>query len=98
MKSTPSVSRRLQRNQFLRFDHPRGLRLLAEQGALWVTVDGTPEDITLDAGACRIFDGDAAVLVGALHGDAVVSAAASRRTPRWHAWISHTAHRGAEAV
>ena len=79
--------RRLQRDQFLRFEHPRGLCLRAEQGALWVTVDGELDDIEIDAGHCRVFEGDEAILVGSFRGDAVVVASATRSLPRWREWF-----------
>lgn len=84
--SQPVVSR-LRRDQFLRFEHPRGLCLRAEQGALWVTVDGEPDDITLEPGACRVFNGDEGVLVGTFRGDAVLCATAARNIPRWREWL-----------
>lgn len=84
MKASPlPIVQRLQRDRFLRFEHPRGLCLRAESGALWVTVDGEPDDIEIDAGDCRVFDGDEALLVGTFRGDAVVSAQATRSLPRW---------------
>lgn len=85
--STLPLVRRLQRDQFLRFEHPRGLCLRAEQGALWVTVDGELDDIEIDAGHCRVFEGDDAVLVGSFRGDAVVAASATRSLPRWREWF-----------
>ena len=85
--STLPLVRRLQRDQFLRFEHPRGLCLRAEQGALWVTVDGELDDIEIDAGHCRVFEGVEAVLVGSFRGDAVVAASATRSLPRWREWF-----------
>jgi hypothetical protein len=85
--STLPIVHRLRRDQFLRFEHPRGLCLRAEQGALWVTIDGEPDDIEIDAGHCRVFEGDEAVLVGSFRGDAVVAARATRSQPRWREWF-----------
>jgi hypothetical protein len=81
------LTRRLQRDQFLRFAHPRGLCLRADSGTLWVTVDGEPDDIEIGAGDCRSFDGDRPLLVGSFRGDAVVSARATRSVPRWREWF-----------
>lgn len=88
--------RRLRRDQFLRFERPRGLCLRAEHGALWVTVDGEPDDIQIEPGHSRIFEGDDAVLVGTFRGDAVVSASAERSVPRWRAWLAAAAVPSAE--
>lgn len=85
--------RRLRRDQFIRFEHPRGLCLRAERGALWVTVDGEPDDIEIGAGQCRVFDGDEAVLVGSFRGDAVVAAHATQRVARWREWFGFNARR-----
>jgi hypothetical protein len=68
------LARRLRRNQFLHFRHPRRLCVRAESGTLWITVDGEPDDIELHAGASRVFDGGAPVIVGVLGGTAVVTA------------------------
>lgn len=86
-RPTLPVVRHLRCGQFLRFAHPRGLCLRAEQGALWVTVDGEPDDITLEAGASRVFNGDDAVLVGTFRGEAVLSASAQPALPRWRDWF-----------
>ncbi len=67
-------ARRLRNGQVVRFARPQRLCLRAERGTLWVTVDGQYEDIELRAGASRVFDGRAAVLVTALTGDALLSA------------------------
>ncbi len=80
------VVRRLRRGQFLHFRRPRQLCLRAERGSLWITVDGEPDDIELDAGDSRVFDGPARVLVGSLDGDAVVSATPVRRGHAAPAW------------
>jgi len=74
---------RLRRDQFLRFEHPRGLQLRAQQGALWVTIDGEPDDITIEAGTSRVFDGDTGLLVGAFRQDVVLTADAPRGRPDW---------------
>jgi hypothetical protein len=45
-------------------------KLRAERGTLWVTVDGSPDDILLEAGDSRCFAAGDRVLVHALGGDA----------------------------
>lgn len=91
------VHRALRRDQFVRFEHPRGLCLRAEQGALWVTVDGEPDDITIEPGACRVFDGDEGVLVGTFRGEAVLSARSLRAAPRWRSWLGLASLRSVSA-
>lgn len=65
---------RLHRHEFMHFKRPQALRLQADCGTLWVTVDGEPEDIEINAGDSRVFDGHAAVTVGTLGGDALFTA------------------------
>ena len=88
-------ARRLRHGQFLRFARPQRLCLRAERGSLWVTVDGEPQDIELDAGQSRVFDGESLVLVSALGGDAVLTATALAQRPNWRqrlqAWFAHPA-------
>lgn len=79
-------ARRLRRGEFLRFERPRQLCLRAERGSLWITIDGEPDDIELDAGQSRVFDGRAMVLVSSLGGDAVLSATPLPRKPARPAW------------
>jgi hypothetical protein len=81
-------ARRLRHGQFLHFEHPRQLCLRAERGSLWITIDGEPDDIELDAGQSRIFDGRSMVLVGSLGGDAVLSATPLPRKPPVRAWLA----------
>ena len=96
MPSTSSnFVRGLRRGQFLRLNNPRQLCLRAERGSLWVTVDGELNDIQLDAGQSRVFDGRIKVLVSSLGGDAVLSATRLARPSwlsslrlRWPAWLA----------
>jgi hypothetical protein len=76
-------ARRLRRGQFLRFARPQRLCLRAERGSLWVTVDGQPDDIELDPGDSRVFNGEALVLVSAFGGDAVLTATSLAPAPGW---------------
>lgn len=89
MTTTPTLpfARRLRRGDVLRFTHPRQLCLRAERGTLWITVDGERDDIQLDAGMSRVFDGRATVLASALGGDAVLSAVSRRARPAWRMWL-----------
>lgn len=80
--------RRLRKNQVLRFEHPRRLCLRAERGSLWVTVDGQLDDIELDAGQSRVFDGRAMVLISSVGGDAVLSATPLPPQPARPAWLA----------
>src|SRR5688572_28739604 len=82
-----AFAQRLRRDQFLRFDRPRQLCLRAERGSLWITIDGEPDDIELDAGQSRVFDGRAKVLVSSLGGDAVVSVTPLAGKPSTPAWL-----------
>ncbi|EHR71261.1 Protein of unknown function (DUF2917) [Burkholderiales bacterium JOSHI_001] len=68
------LQRRLRRDEFLHLQRPPVLRLRAECGTLWVTVDGEPQDFQIEAGQGRVFDGQAPITVGSLGGDAVFSA------------------------
>ncbi len=86
-KPQTPVRRALRRDQSLRFEHLRGLCLRAEQGALWVTVDGEPDDITIEPGACRVFDGEQGLLVGTFRGEALLSASMLHAVPRWRSWL-----------
>ena len=94
----PAVHRRLRHDELLRFDRARGLRVCAEQGALWITIDGAPGDITLEPGACRVFDLDMPVLVGTFRGEAVLSAHMLRTEPTWRDRLLRRVPRMAEAA
>lgn len=90
MTSSPApVTRRLRHDQFLHFKHPGRLMIRAEQGTLWVTVDGEAADIQLEPGSCRLFKGGAPVTVGVMGNDAVLSVrrlAAPGWRERWQDW------------
>lgn len=73
---TLPLHQRLRPDDFLHFPHPPRLRLCAESGTLWVTVDGEPDDIQIDAGESRVLGGGAPLTVGTLGGDAVLCATA----------------------
>lgn len=87
----PELSRtlhhHLDRQAVLRFD--RAVRLQVDQGALWLTVDGEPDDLQLEPGEVFEHDGHARLVATPLGGPADVS---SRELPtppaRWHAWFA----------
>jgi hypothetical protein len=84
--STLSRKHLLTTGDVLRFDRPRGLCVRSVAGSLWITVDGQRDDIQLDAGQSRRFDGRGTVLVSALGGDAVLALSASAQPmPAWAA-------------
>jgi hypothetical protein len=88
----PSMtSRRLGRADFIYLD-ARPVRLVVDRGTAWVTQDGEPEDIQIDAGNQRDFDGHTRLMVGTLGGEAELrvaplpwprAATALPRLPRW---------------
>ncbi len=82
--------RRLRRHQALSLRRPRQLCLRAERGSLWITVEGHDEDIALEPGERRVFDGPCTVVVSSIGGDAVFSLTPlappeswPRRVARW---------------
>jgi len=84
---------RLERHDFLHFSGHRALRLQADCGTLWVTLDGEPEDIEIDAGHSRDFDGRAAITVGSLGGPAVLRVQALAVPNPWAVRLRHAAKR-----
>jgi len=94
-RTTLPLRRRLRRDHCLHLARPPVLRLQAECGTLWVTVDGEGDDIQIEAGESRVFDGHAPVTIGTLGGDAVFSATPLAPSPRrwWQglgAWFGKT--------
>lgn len=71
MSSHPPTSHPLGPTEFLHL-HGQPVCLYAERGTLWVTQDGEPDDVQLDAGQWRRFDGRARLTVGSLGGEAAV--------------------------
>jgi hypothetical protein len=62
---------------------------------LWITVDGQLEDIQLNAGQSRVFDGRIKVLISSMGGNAVVSVtplsegkSSPARWSRWWKWLT----------
>lgn len=71
MSSHSTTSHRLGATDFLHL-HGQPVCLFAEHGTLWVTQDGEPDDVQLDAGQWHRFDGHADIMVGTLGGEAQV--------------------------
>ena len=91
MNSAPTTSRRLGRADFIHLA-ARPVRLVVDRGTLWVTQDGEPEDIEIDAGGQRDFDGHTRLTIGTLGGVAELrlvplprprAATALLGLPRW---------------
>jgi hypothetical protein len=91
MNRSPA-SARIARNEVRRFAPP--LQLSAVHGVLWVTVDGEPEDIVLEAGESRRFDGRRPVLAMALGGPARLRALPTVPAARGWRWPWQTAGAG----
>lgn len=77
---------RLHHGEFQHFKRHQAVRLHADSGVLWVTVDGEIEDIEINAGSSRVFDGRATVTVGTFDGDALFTATPLSQ-PGWAAWL-----------
>lgn len=56
----------LRKGQLLALRGRRGDRIESRRGALWVTQDGDPTDVVLDAGEAHVLEHDARVLIQAL--------------------------------
>ena len=91
MNSAPTTSRRLGRADFIHLA-ARPVRLVVDRGTLWVMQDGEPEDIEIDAGGQRDFDGHTGLTIGTLGGEAELrlvplprhrAATALLGLPRW---------------
>lgn len=85
--TTPTV-RRLRRGQVLRLTRPQGWCVRAERGTAWLTIDGRPEDITLDKGESHRIAARDTALVTALGGDLVVSLLPPARAAGWRERIA----------
>lgn len=51
----------------------RGVRVTAQRGTAWLTIDGVREDIVLDAGAAYRIDNDRDVVISAIAGPVAVA-------------------------
>lgn len=92
MYSAAMSSRRLGRADFIHLAAALPVRLVVDSGTLWVTQDGEPEDIEIDAGGQRDFDGNTRLTIGTLGGQAELrleplprprAAKALLELPRW---------------
>ena len=55
--------RTLKAGTTLAVSHPRGQRIDCLRGSLWLTFDGEPRDVVLDAGQSHMAEGDSRLLV-----------------------------------
>lgn len=83
----PSTHRLLP-GQPLRLRRRQPLRLRAQQGSLWITVDGLPDDFVLQPGECHVFAAGARLLVTAIDGGAELTATALPAAPAWRARLT----------
>ena len=56
----------LRKGQLLAVSGRGGVRVESRRGAVWVTQDGDPNDVILNAGEAQVLDGGAPVLIQAL--------------------------------
>lgn len=91
MNLPDTASHRLGRSDVLHLA-ARPQRLSVEHGSLWVTQDGEPEDMQIDAGASLEFDGHTALLVSTLGGPALL-----RVTPLAPSHAAHATHQARTA-
>jgi hypothetical protein len=56
----------LRKGQLLAVAGRRGVRVESRRGAVWITQDGDPNDVILNAGESHVLDGGAPVLIQAL--------------------------------
>jgi hypothetical protein len=102
MKQPALTRRRLGRADFLHLA-AWPVRLTVDRGTVWVTQDGEPEDIQLDAGGRRDFDGHTRLMVGTLGGEATLQVAplprphAAAGLPWLHRWLGSLWNSGAHA-
>jgi Protein of unknown function (DUF2917) len=78
----------LRKGQLLALDGRHGLRIDCRAGSLWITEDGEPDDVVLEAGQSHSVSGRQRVLVQAL-GPArlAVRPPASAAGSSWRAWL-----------
>lgn len=91
MNSAPMTSHRLGRGDCLHVA-AQPVRVLADQGTLWVTQDGVPADMEVEAGSERDFQCHGGLTIGTFGGEAALrllplpehdAATALRRLRRW---------------
>jgi hypothetical protein len=83
-----SPVRGLRKGQLLAVAGQRGARIESRRGAVWVTQDGVPDDVVLDAGQAHVLEHDAPVLIQALDAAcvAVQVPAGAALAPLQRAW------------
>lgn len=81
----PSLVNGLRKGQLLALRGRRGARIESRRGAVWVTQDGDPNDVVLDAGEAHVLDHDAPVLIQALDA-ACVAVQAPAADPAARLW------------
>lgn len=97
MNRPSMTTRHLGRADFL-YLAARPMRLIVTRGTAWVTQDGETEDIQVEAGDVRDFDGHTRLMIGALGGDATLqmvplpSARIATGLPRLQRWIGSLWH------
>lgn len=81
-------------SNFFRLPRPGGWQVRARRGTLWITIDGEPQDIELEAGQTHTFAGGAPALLGSLDGDAVATLRRCAPAPAagLGAWWQRLAH------
>lgn len=84
--NTQETRRALARRELLALDRARGCLLTCQSGELWITRDGSAEDLILAAGQSWRVEGNSELVVSALRPALLViahpSAAAPRIAPR----------------
>lgn len=64
----------LDRNHFVRIADPEHVQLSARRGALWVTIDGDPQDVIVEPGQSFQFRTNSPAVIGALGSAALATA------------------------
>jgi hypothetical protein len=73
--------RGLRKGQLIAVAGRRGDRIESRHGAIWVTQDGDPNDVVLDAGQAHLLEHDAPVLIQALDAACVAMAPRADAAP-----------------
>lgn len=84
----------LNRSQLVRFDAGRNATVRCVKGSLWITQDGSPQDVVIQPGEVFTTDKDVPVVVYALQDDTLLAirGASTVQVPtRWH-WLTSRLH------
>lgn len=76
----------LYEREILHLDAGAPLCLRAERGSLWLTIDGEPDDIEIDAGQTYCFTPARPALVSPLGGPATVTVQREEPARWWQRW------------